>query len=214
MTKEDGETLFTVFIIIIAVGIGLGLFAYLFLLGLKAFVGPTATTTMMFTAALPVLEAGAGLAATAYTVNIVVKQYNKAQKEPYKWLLPIMGILAAFTIDVLKEIIVKMKPGQFEGAKESIVTAAVAGITALTYFGGGLLWQFETTKKANVVTKVIAVILFLLPLLCTYVYFISTHSNRELGALIMDLRWDVIAPLGLFLLLFVVTLVLGYKYRR
>jgi hypothetical protein len=174
----------------------------------------TAAVSVLSTAALPVLEAGAGLAAATYTVKIVINQFNKAEKEPYKWLLAIMGIFAAFTIDVLKDIIINMYPQKLEDTSKTLITAAVAGITALTYYAGGFLWQFETSKKANIPIKSTAVVLFLLPLLGTYLYYLVNHSNHELVAAIINLNLEIIAPVGVFLLLFVVTLVLGYRYRK
>ncbi len=209
MDREDRGDIIVMAIAVAIFLSGIGVLCYFVLLGVHHLVGSTLTFGTAATAALPLLEAGGGIAAAVYSIKVVVNQINKAERDPYKWLVPVLGIFAAFIIDVFKEVIVKIDQGT-NGLKESIVTACIAGIIAIMYFFGGLLWRTAT----GWLLRLVAIIFFLSPLLVAYLWFISGHSNDELMALMSPVNWEVVIPICIFLALFIVTVIISFAYRN
>jgi hypothetical protein len=98
--------------------------------------------------AVPVASAGLGLAGGTLLIQILVKATREATKEPYDWVVPILGILGGLILDVAKEyaldnLVVKIA-----------LSAAVAFLIVVAggcYKNGSLLW------------RIVAVLLVLLP---------------------------------------------------
>lgn len=214
MNNQERFDLIVYAIVIAIVITGLGGFCYLVLLGVHEVIGATITFGSAAVVALPILEAGGGIAVAGITINFVYNQIKKAEHDPYKWLVPIMGILAAFIIDVFKEVIAKLPGQHVDSVGENIVTACIAGITAIIYIAGGFLWRQEFKGWKIWMVRIVAIILFLAPLLVAYLWYITSHSNAELIHCITSLQLEVIIPIAAFLVLFIITVVISFVYRN
>ena len=139
-------------LIIKAIGVAVGLAAATATTGL-------ATSGIAATWLAPAAAAGIAAAGTGVTYVVLHKIVEKGKEQPYEWMLPALGLLAVFFVDLSKD--------------ELLTTGTERALFALTTgcctIGGGVLLLNKRT--------VVRALGFLLPFLPTFVVW---------GALVRD----------------------------
>lgn len=214
MSKEELSSYALIAIIIAGAGIGLGAFCGIILLALHYTSGPILTMSSAMLSGVPILEAVGGITFAGFTIKFVLENVEKAQQDPYKWLIPVLGILAAFIIDIFKELIIKLTKCQLSDFANVCATAGVAGTTTILFVAGGFLWQQKFKSGRLWTIRCIAIVLFLSPLIVSYVWFIINNSIALLFYDIENLNAAVIAPIASFFVLFIITVILSFIYRN
>lgn len=190
------------FILIGAIGIAIVLVALYFLLpalgiaaGLAWSIGTTGSAvgvsvTPIVASAAGYGLAGAGIASTTYVVVHIAKQ---AQKEPFQWLLPVLGVLNGLIVQVCSDY--------WMGPK--LVWTGLAAISALLIVVGGVLYAYQS--------RILKVLGFLLHLLIPLVVVlgITSNSSSSIHAAIQDVPFRAWFLLGLMALMAFVIAILA-----
>lgn len=102
--------------------------------------------------------AGAGLASATYVVVHITKQ---VQKEPFRWLLPVLGVFNGLLVQICSDY--------WEGPK--LVWTGIAAISALLVVVGGVLYSYQSRS--------LMVLGFLLHLFIPLVVVLCITSNSS-----------------------------------
>jgi hypothetical protein len=88
--------------------------------------------------AVPLASAGLGLTGGSVLVLVLVRAAREATKEPYDWVVPIVGIIGGLTLDVAKEFALD------NALVKIVLSAAVAFLMVVAgacYKKGGIFWR-------------------------------------------------------------------------
>jgi len=192
--------------------LAIGAAYFLFMWGSSFSPGPNGALQAIRTGLMEVLMAGGGVLVCSITLNVIYSNTPKIEKDPYKWIMPVMAILAAFTIDIIKDAIVKAgKAHHLPEWAETTLSAAIAGVTALIYLLGGILWRKKSGRKW--LHRLSAILLFIAPLLIASLWLvIGPGTDRQFDPAAL-LNWQVLLPAGVFLLFFGITVIVSFAYQ-
>jgi hypothetical protein len=139
-------------------------------IGLAIAVSTTGFATAgVFSAWLPqVATAGIAAAGLGTTYLVVAKIVEKGKESPYEWLLPALGLLAVFFVDLAKDQLV-----------QTVTERALYGLSTglLTVGGGFLLLQTKFIVRA---------IGFVLPFLPTVIVCVKLFKEQQIHDALTD----------------------------
>jgi hypothetical protein len=135
--------------------------------------------SLISTIVLYVTEASAIAVTGTIAIRVVNQVVEKAKKDPYNWVLPVLAIFSGFIIDSCKELlsdsIGKTEKGFFSGFEKNIY----GGVAGLLFLAGGILWRWKMAGWKAVVAKGMAVFFFLLPAGGLYEIYRVNHPDKS-----------------------------------
>jgi len=178
---------------------GVGEMVSLIISGFKSSIATVAFATW----AIPALSILSG----TISLTIIVKKADDIKKEPYKWLVPILGICSGAVVSFCKDYL----PTENEGFK--IIFEAVV---ACLYIISGYLWEKPNAvqPKGKLLGKrSVAIFLFLTPPVFVYASYAKEHSEGLLSVP-QNIPAEVIQPILWLLGIFIALIVAAWALKK
>jgi hypothetical protein len=157
-------------------------------------IGTIATVSWIVPIAGTALTVCSGVGAT----YLIVKIFKQASKKPFEWLVPILAILLGVIVELCKEA--------YEA--EPIRRIIFAGVTALLFLIGGLLW-----KKRKIGWCIMGTIIYFLPPLMVYGLYIQKKSLGFFEGLI-TIPGNIVIAITTFLVILGLTAFLAFNLEK
>lgn len=148
---------------------------------------------------IPVGAAGMAAIGGVAVVLLLVGLVNKAAGEPYLVALPLLGVLAGFTVDMYKDFY----------PQAPLVRFAFSALTGAVVVVAGLWW-----RRFGWLNKIAGGLVMVSPLLVMLGHTINLTISQGLGAAISQVSLQSWLAMGGLLLILVVTGILAFAMRN
>jgi hypothetical protein len=174
-----------------AIGVAIGLAGTILAGGIVA-------TGTLASWVVPVAAGGLGIAGTGAGAFVLVQIVKMARREPFYWILPIIGVFSTFVTDLNKELY--HLPG--------IPQIAYGAATALAFVGGGIAF-----RKSGWGYKLVGVTLVVLPTMLVILRAVNNHPSSNVTGMLFSIDTNTWWSVGLLIVLSLAVILLSYAVR-
>lgn len=172
--------------VIPAVGIGVGMTVKIISGGL--------ITSALSSWMVPAASAGLAMGGIGTGMFLFIKVVKGAKHNPYEWTLPVLAIVSGLVIDTCKELY----------SEDGGIRIIYGGTVTCLFLLGGILWRQKKAWFKVLASKIIAVIMFLVPPFLVYLRVSQERSgafSEKYKNIPPHIMWAIAALFGILLLI-------------